>query len=89
MAGPSARDDFRLTHDHLGLTHRRDVDQATLRHKTLPNIYSLGDVCNAPNAKTAAAARSFFPELAFKYQTRTTSPPTDVGRSKLKYMPIK
>lgn len=38
-----------------------DVDQATLRHKTLPNIYSLGDVCNAPNAKTAAAARKQAP----------------------------
>jgi len=34
-----------------------DVDQATLRHKTPPNIYCLGVVCNAPNAKTAAAAR--------------------------------
>jgi sulfide:quinone oxidoreductase len=34
-----------------------DVDQATLRHKTYDNIWSLGDVMNAPNAKTAAAAR--------------------------------
>jgi sulfide:quinone oxidoreductase len=34
-----------------------DVDQATLRHKTYENIWSLGDVMNAPNAKTAAAAR--------------------------------
>ncbi len=34
-----------------------DVDQATLRHKTFENIWSLGDVMNAPNAKTAAAAR--------------------------------
>ena len=34
-----------------------DVDQATLRHKTFENIYSLGDVMNTPNAKTAAAAR--------------------------------
>jgi sulfide:quinone oxidoreductase len=41
-----------------------DVDQATLRHKTLPNIYSLGDVCNAPNAKTAAAARKQAPVVA-------------------------
>ncbi|MDZ4134636.1 MAG: TIGR01244 family sulfur transferase, partial [Paracoccaceae bacterium] len=31
-----------------------DVDQATLRHKTHDNIWSLGDVMNAPNAKTAA-----------------------------------
>jgi sulfide:quinone oxidoreductase len=41
-----------------------DVDQATLRHKSLPNIYSLGDVCNAPNAKTAAAARKQAPVVA-------------------------
>lgn len=34
-----------------------DVDQETLRHKTYTNIWSLGDVMNAPNAKTAAAAR--------------------------------
>ncbi len=41
-----------------------DVDQATLRHKTLSNVYSLGDVCNAPNAKTAAAARKQAPVVA-------------------------
>ncbi len=34
-----------------------DVDQSTLRHKEFDNIWSLGDVMNAPNAKTAAAAR--------------------------------
>ncbi|MEM1429645.1 MAG: TIGR01244 family sulfur transferase [Pseudomonadota bacterium] len=34
-----------------------DVDQTTLRHKTYDNIWALGDVMNAPNAKTAAAAR--------------------------------
>ncbi len=33
-----------------------DVDQQTLRHRTYANIWSLGDVMNAPNAKTAAAA---------------------------------
>jgi sulfide:quinone oxidoreductase len=41
-----------------------DVDQATLRHKTLADIYALGDVCNAPNAKTAAAARKQAPVVA-------------------------
>jgi sulfide:quinone oxidoreductase len=41
-----------------------DVDQGTLRHKTLEGIYSLGDVCNAPNAKTAAAARKQAPIVA-------------------------
>ena len=41
-----------------------DVDQATLRHKTFENIWSLGDVMNAPNAKTAAAARKQAPTVA-------------------------
>lgn len=41
-----------------------DVDQATLRHGTYDNIWSLGDVMNAPNAKTAAAARKQAPTVA-------------------------
>ena len=41
-----------------------DVDQNTLRHKTYDNIWSLGDVMNAPNAKTAAAARKQAPTVA-------------------------
>jgi sulfide:quinone oxidoreductase len=41
-----------------------DVDQATLRHKRYENVWSLGDVMNAPNAKTAAAARKQAPTVA-------------------------
>lgn len=41
-----------------------DVDQATLRHKNFDNVWSLGDVMNAPNAKTAAAARKQAPVVA-------------------------
>jgi sulfide:quinone oxidoreductase len=41
-----------------------DVDQASLRHKKFENIWSLGDVMNAPNAKTAAAARKQAPVVA-------------------------
>ncbi len=41
-----------------------DVDQATLRHKTLAGVFGLGDACNAPNAKTAAAARKQAPVVA-------------------------
>jgi len=41
-----------------------DVDQATLRHKSFENIWALGDVMNAPNAKTAAAARKQAPVVA-------------------------
>ncbi len=41
-----------------------DVDQYSLQHKSYPNIYALGDVTNAPNAKTAAAARMQAPVVA-------------------------
>jgi sulfide:quinone oxidoreductase len=41
-----------------------DVDHATLRHKKFSNVYSLGDVCSTPNAKTAAAARKQAPIVA-------------------------
>ncbi len=41
-----------------------DVGQSTLRRKTYDNIWSLGDVMNAPNAKTAAAARVQAPTVA-------------------------
>jgi sulfide:quinone oxidoreductase len=41
-----------------------DVDQNTLRHKQFDNVFGLGDVINAPNAKTAAAARKQAPLVA-------------------------
>ena len=41
-----------------------DVDQTTLQHKRFENVWSLGDVQNAPNAKTAAAARMQAPIVA-------------------------
>jgi len=41
-----------------------DVDQNTLRHKQFENIWGLGDAMNAPNAKTAAAARMQAPIVA-------------------------
>ncbi|PIE39202.1 MAG: TIGR01244 family phosphatase [Gammaproteobacteria bacterium] len=41
-----------------------DVDQFTLRHRHFDNIWSLGDAMNAPNAKTAAAARMQAPVVA-------------------------
>jgi sulfide:quinone oxidoreductase len=52
-----------------------DVDQTTLRHKTFENIWSLGDVMNAPNAKTAAAARKQAPVVA-------NNVAADMGRSR-------
>ena len=41
-----------------------DVDQYTLRSKAYENIWGLGDVTNAPNAKTAAAVRKQAPVVA-------------------------
>ena len=41
-----------------------DVDQFTLQHARFPNIFSLGDACSAPNAKTAAAVRKQAPVVA-------------------------
>lgn len=41
-----------------------DVDQATLRHTKYANIFSLGDACSAPNAKTMAAVRKQAPVVA-------------------------
>ena len=41
-----------------------DVDPATLQHTTYSNVYSLGDVTSAPNAKTAAAVRKQAPVVA-------------------------
>jgi sulfide:quinone oxidoreductase len=41
-----------------------DVDHQTLRHTRFENVFSLGDVCSAPNAKTMAAARKQAPIVA-------------------------
>ncbi len=41
-----------------------DVDQNTLNHRGFDNVWALGDVINAPNAKTAAAARAQAPVVA-------------------------
>ena len=41
-----------------------DVDPATLRHMKYANIFSLGDACSAPNAKTMAAVRKQAPVVA-------------------------
>ena len=40
------------------------VDPQTLRHPTYENVFSLGDTCSAPNAKTVAAVRKQAPVVA-------------------------
>ncbi len=48
-----------------------DVDQFTLQHTRYANIWGAGDVINAPNAKTMAAARKQVPVIAHNIiQTR-------------------
>ncbi|KKO48995.1 pyridine nucleotide-disulfide oxidoreductase [Arsukibacterium sp. MJ3] len=41
-----------------------DVYPDTLQHKRFANIFALGDCCNSPNAKTAAAVRKQAPVVA-------------------------
>ncbi|MEC7472877.1 MAG: bifunctional protein tyrosine phosphatase family protein/NAD(P)/FAD-dependent oxidoreductase [Pseudomonadota bacterium] len=41
-----------------------EAEHETLRHPRFGNIFSLGDVCSAPNAKTAAAVRKQAPVVA-------------------------
>ncbi len=41
-----------------------EVNPETLRHVRYGNVFSLGDVCSAPNAKTAAAVRKQAPVVA-------------------------
>lgn len=41
-----------------------EVDQFSLQHTRFANVFSLGDACSAPNAKTAAAARKQAPVVA-------------------------
>ena len=64
-----------------------DVDQQTLRHKTYANIYSLGDVMSAPNAKTVAAARKQAPVVAenllMDRAGKSQRPPRDLRRLRL------
>src|SRR3546814_586136 len=38
-----------------------DVNQNSLQHVRYSNVFSLGDVCSAPNSKTAAAVRKQAP----------------------------
>lgn len=57
VAPPQSAPDFIKRSPLAGAAGWVDVDPASLRHKTFANVFSLGDVCSAPNAKTAAAVR--------------------------------
>src|SRR5260221_2998841 len=61
---PQTAPDFVRSSPLAGDTGWIDVDQQTLRHTRFANIFSLGDVCSAPNSKTMAAARKQAPIVA-------------------------
>ena len=61
---PQCAPDFVRTSELADAAGWVDVDQNTLRHKRFANVWGLGDAMNAPNAKTAAAARMQAPIVA-------------------------
>lgn len=61
---PQTAPDFIRASSLVGESGWVSVDQSTLKHTKYDNIYSLGDVMSAPNAKTAAAARKQAPVVA-------------------------
>ncbi|MEW4467661.1 FAD/NAD(P)-binding oxidoreductase [Parasphingorhabdus sp. JC815] len=61
---PQVAPDFVRNSPLAGVDGFVEVDQTTLRHIRYDNIFSLGDACNAPNAKTMAAARKQAPVVA-------------------------
>ncbi|HUH36878.1 MAG TPA: TIGR01244 family sulfur transferase [Spongiibacteraceae bacterium] len=61
---PQVAPDFIRASPLVNATGWVDVEQNTLRHNQYTNIWSLGDVTSAPNAKTAAAARKQAPVVA-------------------------
>lgn len=54
---PQIAPDFIRTSPLIDASGWCEVDQVTLQHKRFKDTFALGDVINAPNAKTAAAAR--------------------------------
>jgi sulfide:quinone oxidoreductase len=61
---PQVAPDFIRSSPLAGASGFVDVDQFTLQHTQFANVFSLGDGCSAPNAKTAAAARKQAPVVA-------------------------
>jgi sulfide:quinone oxidoreductase len=61
---PQSAPDFVRQSPLAGADSWVEVDPETLRHVRYGNVFSLGDVCSAPNAKTAAAVRKQAPVVA-------------------------
>lgn len=56
-----------------------EVDQYSLQHPRYANVFSLGDVSSAPNAKTAAAIRKQAPVVALNILALRKGQPFAVG----------
>lgn len=56
-----------------------DVDQNTMQHTRFPNVFSLGDVCSAPNSKTAAAVRKQAPVVVRNLLNVIANRPVEPG----------
>lgn len=56
-----------------------DVDQFTLQQKQFANVWGLGDVTNAPNAKTMAAVRKQAPVVAENVINAMQQRPLEAG----------
>jgi sulfide:quinone oxidoreductase len=56
-----------------------DVNQNTMQHTRFPNVFSLGDVCSAPNSKTAAAVRKQAPVVVRNLQNAISGRPLEPG----------
>jgi sulfide:quinone oxidoreductase len=56
-----------------------EVDQSSLRHARYPNVFSLGDVCSAPNSKTAAAVRKQSPVVVKNLLAAIAGKPVDAS----------
>lgn len=61
---PQTAPDFVAQSELAGESGWLEVDQFSLRHKRFDNVWGLGDVMDAPNAKTMAAVRKQVPVVA-------------------------
>ena len=58
---PQSAPDFVATSELAAENGWLDVNVKTLQHNRFPNVFGLGDICNLPAAKTAAAVFSQTP----------------------------
>jgi len=62
-----------------------NVDKHTMQHNKFPNIYGLGDICNIPTSKTAAAVFSQTPVVIENIKRSIETSKTKIPRSGSNY----